>query len=162
MAPQEQATAVESTVDTESVTERNKQLVRAFIAALNRQDPEGLGALLTADATWTVCARDIPGAGEHDRETVLGKILPTMLAIFVPGEPVTEIVRLVAEGDIVCAEAVSLGRLRHGAVYRNRYSHVYEIDRGLIRRIREYTDTDYAGKIMAGAVAAGHSLDFEG
>ncbi|MFD9190705.1 nuclear transport factor 2 family protein [Streptomyces phaeochromogenes] len=140
-------------------TEKNKETVRAFIDALNRQDLAGLDALLADDATWTVCARDIPGAGSHEKKVVLERILPTMLAIFEAGEPRTEITRMVAEGDVVCAEAVSNGRLLHGAVYNNQYSHVYEVRGDRITSIREYTDTDYAAKIMAGAVEAGHSLD---
>ncbi|MDQ1031858.1 ketosteroid isomerase-like protein [Streptomyces umbrinus] len=139
--------------------EKNKETVRAFIDALNRQDLAGLDALLADDATWTVCARDIPGAGSHEKKVVLERILPTMLAIFEAGEPRTEITRIVAEGDVVCAEAVSHGRLLHGAVYNNQYSHVYEVRGDRIASIREYTDTDYAAKIMAGAVEAGHSLD---
>jgi ketosteroid isomerase-like protein len=145
----------------QAITEKNKETVRAFIDALNRQDLADLDALLADDATWTVCARDIPGAGAHEKKVVLDRILPTMLAIFEPGEPRTEITRLIAEGDVVSAEAVSLGRLRHGAVYNNQYSHVYEIQGGRIMSIREYTDTDYAAKIMAGAVEAGHTLDLD-
>ncbi|WP_262697439.1 MULTISPECIES: nuclear transport factor 2 family protein [Streptomyces] len=145
----------------QEITERNKETVRAFIDALNRQDLDGLGALLADDATWTVCARDIPGAGSHEKKTVLGRVLPAAMAIFEPGEPKTEITRMIAEGDMVSAEMVSHGRLRHGAVYSNQYSHVYEIHQGRITAIREYTDTDYAGKIMAGAVAAGHTLDLD-
>ncbi|WP_427925011.1 nuclear transport factor 2 family protein [Streptomyces sp. cg40] len=146
-------------MSSQAITEKNKETVRAFIDALNRQDLAGLDALLADDATWTVCAREIPAAGTHEKKVVLGRILPTMLAIFEPGEPRTEITRLIAEGDVVSAEAVSHGRLLHGAVYENRYSHVYEIRGDRIAAIREYTDTDYAAKIMAGAVEAGHTLD---
>ncbi|MBD3007235.1 nuclear transport factor 2 family protein [Streptomyces sp. 5-10] len=145
----------------QEITEQNKETVRAFIDALNRQDLDGLGALLTDDATWTVCARDIPAAGSHGKKALLGRVLPTAMAIFEPGEPKTEITRMIAEGDMVSAEMVSHGRLRHGAVYSNQYSHMYEIHLGRITAVREYTDTDYAGKIMAGAVAAGHTLDLD-
>jgi ketosteroid isomerase-like protein len=156
---EEQVTSQQITEQDARQTEKNKETVRAFIDALNRQDIAGLDALLTDDATWTVCARDIPGAGTHEKNAVLERNQPTMLEIFLPGEPQTRITRLIAEGDVVSAEAVSHGRLVHGAVYNNQYSHVYEIRGDRIASIREYTDTDYAGKIMAGAIAAGHTLD---
>jgi ketosteroid isomerase-like protein len=95
-------------------TEKKKETVRAVIDALSRQDPAGPDALLADDAAWTVCARDIPGAGSHEKKVVPERILPAVLAISETGEPRTENTRIVAEGDVVCvvcAEAVSHGRL---------------------------------------------------
>ncbi|MFG3259799.1 nuclear transport factor 2 family protein [Streptomyces sp. NPDC048172] len=139
-----------------------KETVRAFIDALNRQDLRELDALLAEDATWTISARNIPGSGVHSKKELLETMLPSALNIFREGEPRTEILSMLAEGDTVCAESVSLGHLRNGTEYNNHYAHVFEVRDGRIAAIREYNDSKHAAEVMAEAVAAGLPLDLGG
>ena len=126
-----------------------KDVIRAFVDALNRRDWERVGRLITPDFSYTIQSYHLPGAATPmDGETML-KVLPQMLALFDETGPQLEISRLVAEGTWVVAEAQGSGYFRDGSPYANRYANVYEVVDGRVRTLREYLDTQHTAQSFA-------------
>ncbi|WP_330347043.1 nuclear transport factor 2 family protein [Streptomyces sp. NBC_00582] len=131
-----------------------KDVVRAFVDALNRQDWDRLGELITPDFTYTIQSYDLPGAGDPMDGETLVKVLAQMLALFDSTGPRIEITRLVGEAHWVVAEAVGSGFFRDGSRYDNRYANVYEVSGDRVRTVREYMDTQHTAQSFA-AVTSG-------
>ncbi|MGW0575823.1 nuclear transport factor 2 family protein [Streptomyces sp. NPDC002143] len=122
--------------------------VREFIDAMNRGDIATVSSLFAADATWTVCASGIPGAGTAPAAAVLENVFPALAALFESG-PQVEVLRTVTQDDWVVVEALGRGKLRSGEDYRNQYTHWYQVAEGKVTALREYMDTQYAATVFA-------------
>ncbi|GGN33855.1 nuclear transport factor 2 family protein [Streptomyces fuscichromogenes] len=134
-----------------------KDVVRAFVDALNRQDWDRIEGLITPDFTYTIQAYDLPGAGEPMDGPTMLEILPQMLALFDATGPQIEISRLVGEGSWVVAEAVGNGSFRDGSSYDNRYANVYEVAGDRVRTLREYMDTQHMARSFAAVTSPSDS-----
>jgi uncharacterized protein len=131
------------------VEERNEELVRRFFETLSSGDLERLRPLLHEDATWTVMATGIPGAGEKKgRNVIIDEFLAPVRGIFEDGDPKVSIVNLISKGRLVAAETRGAGRLKSGKPYNNVYSWMIEIDADKIRALREYMDSYYVSTLM--------------
>lgn len=129
--------------------ERNKDVVRTFFETLSAGDLERLRELFHEQATWTVAARAIPGAGDHHgRDEIVDGFLAPIRGRFAPGDPKVEIRNLVAEGPWVAVEAHGLGHVADGAVYDNNYVFFLEVEDGKVRTLREYMDTQYVTEVV--------------
>jgi ketosteroid isomerase-like protein len=130
-----------------------KDVVRAFVDALNRHDWDRVGKLMTPDFSYTIMSYHLPGAQTPmDGETML-KLLPEMLsALFGETGPQLELVRVVAEGTWVVAEARGSGFFRDGSPYANRYANFYEVVGDRVRTLREYMDTQHTAQSFAAVV----------
>ena len=70
------------------VEERNEELVRRFFETLSFGDLERLRPMLHEDATWTVMATGIPGAGEKKgRNVIIDEFLAPVRGVFEDGDP---------------------------------------------------------------------------
>jgi uncharacterized protein len=129
--------------------ERNERLVRRFFETLSSGDLERLRPMLHENATWTVMATGIPGAGEkRGRSAIIDEFLAPVRGIFEDGDPKVSIVNLVAKGPLVAAETRGVGRLKSGKSYNNVYSWMIEIEGDEIRALREYMDSYYVSTLM--------------
>jgi uncharacterized protein len=129
--------------------DRNEKLVRTFFETLSTGDLERVRPMLHEDATWTVMASGIPGAGEKRGDKgIIDEFLAPVRGIFEDGDPKVAIVNLVSKGRLVAAETRGVGRLKNGTPYNNAYSWMIEIDDGKIRALREYMDSYYVSTIM--------------
>jgi uncharacterized protein len=129
--------------------DRNEQLVRTFFATLSTGDLERVRPMLHEDATWTVMASGIPGAGEKKgRNTIIDEFLAPVRGIFEDGDPKVSVVNVISKGRLVAAETRGVGRLKNGSPYNNVYSWMIEVDDGKIRALREYMDSYYVSTIM--------------
>lgn len=120
-----------------------KDVVLAFVDALNHQDWARVADLITPDFSYTIQAYDLPGAGAPMDGPTMLKVLPRMLALFDATGPRIEVTHLVGEGSWVVAEAVGSGSFRDGSRYDNRYANVYEVTGDRVRTLREYMDTQH-------------------
>ena len=129
--------------------ERNEQLVRSFFETLSTGDLERVRPMLHEDASWTVMASGIPGAGEKKgRKAIIDDFLAPVRGIFEDGDPKVSIVNVISKGRLVAAETRGTGRLKSGTPYNNVYSWMIEVDDGKIRALREYMDSYYVSTIM--------------
>jgi len=127
----------------------NEQIVRRFFDTQRSGDLEKLRLLLHEDATWTVMATGIPGAGEKKgRKGIVDDFLEPIREMFVPGDPKIHIDRIIAQGPFVAAEARGLGRFKNGKEYSNRYAFVLEIKDDKVFSLREYMDSYYVSTIV--------------
>jgi len=122
--------------------ERNRQAVRTFFETLSSGDLEKLRRLFHEDATWTVVARGIAGAGTHaGRTAIIDGFLAPIRGMFAPGDPKVEITNLIAEGSWVAVEGKGRGKFADGRDYDNDYVFLLELEDGKVRTLREYMDT---------------------
>jgi ketosteroid isomerase-like protein len=129
--------------------ESNEKLVRTFFETLSMGDLERVRPMLHEDATWTVMATGIPGAGEtKGRKAIIDEFLAPVRGIFEEGDPKVSIVNLVSKGRLVAAETRGVGRLKGGKPYKNSYSWMIEVEAGKIKALREYMDSYYVSTLM--------------
>jgi ketosteroid isomerase-like protein len=129
--------------------ERNEQLIRTFFETLSTGDLERVRPMLHEDATWTVMASGIPGAGEKKgRKAIIDEFLAPVRGIFEDGDPKVSVVNVISKGRLVAAETRGAGRLKNGTPYNNVYAWMIEVDDGKIRALREYMDSYYVSTIM--------------
>lgn len=124
-----------------------KDVVTAFVAALNARDWSAMSELFHDDLTYTVMGFDLPGAGSLDKATALA-VLPGMMSVFAEGSPRLSIVRMISEGTWVNLEAEGSGVFVDGTPYENRYSNNFEVVDGQIRTLREYMDTQHMAALL--------------
>src|SRR5580658_4490472 len=106
--------------ESESHTE---QVARQFFETLSAGDLEKLRMLLHEQATWTVMATGIQGAGpKKGRKAIIDDFLGPVRGMFVPGDPKIHVDRLMAKGSVVAAEARGVGSFKNGKPYLNRYA----------------------------------------
>jgi ketosteroid isomerase-like protein len=128
----------------DSTLERNKDVVRQQLAAMERCDGPAQGALMTDDVRWWVPQSAHESAHiprPLDGRAAVVKLLESAPQMF--SEMDWTIDQLVAEGDLVVAAAHMQGRTTSGKDYLNQYVFVYRVVDGLIAEIWEHLDTAY-------------------
>ena len=134
----------------DSEIERNKQVVRDEIAAMETGDTETLARLLTDDVRWWVPQSAVEHTGlprpMEGKDDVVG-LVGGADAYF--SEMHWTIDQLVAEGDHVAVHVHMQGRTASGNDYLNQYHMLYRLVGGRIAEVWEYLDTAYAFARMA-------------
>ena len=129
------------------MTREPKEVVSAFVDALNARDWATLNGLFHDELAYTVMGFDLPGAGTMDKTTALA-VLPGMFAMFATGSPRLSIIRLIREGQWVALEAEGSGEFLDGSSYENRYSNIFEVVDGRVRTLHEYMDTQHMAALL--------------
>lgn len=133
-------------------TADNREVVRRFLAGLERLDASAIRELITDDFSWTV-----PG-GLSISGTYVGKsafenqFLAGAAELFAPGTLNLDIQHLFAEGEVVVAEYTGTGKsATTGKPYRNDYCVIFRIRDGKIKLGREYMDTAHVAETLLAA-----------
>ena len=127
--------------------EQNKQVVRDFIAALERADGDEIADFFTEDGTsWTLGT--LPFSGVH-RPSEIRVLSKSILHAFPKGLRFT-IHTLTAEEDRVAVEAESDGIHESGKPYRNTYHFLFHVRNGKVAEFREYLDTMLIRDVLLG------------
>lgn len=128
-----------------------KDVVRRFFETLSTGELDRIAEFFTADSTWTVndVANGFPS--QRGRAIVDDFLQPVREGLFAPGDPKIEVVRMIAEGNVVAAETIGRGTLLNGNAYENSYSFFLTVDpeAGKVLALREYMDSDYAHSVSA-------------
>lgn len=125
-----------------------EQLAREFFETLSSGDLEKLRLLLHEQASWTVMATGIAGAGEKKgRKAIIDDFLGPVRGLFVPGDPKIHVDRLMAKGSVVAAEARGVGSFKNGKPYLNRYAFFIEMKDDKVFDLREYMDSYYVSTL---------------
>jgi ketosteroid isomerase-like protein/GNAT superfamily N-acetyltransferase len=138
-----------------ATAERNKQVVRDWVAKLTAGDADGVCNLYAPDLRYYVVG-DWP-LGGHFGRAYMEQNCRDVFVVFPRGLHFTA-ERLVAEGDWVCLEMRSRGEHSSGRTYRNHYTYWFEIRDGLIVQLKEWLDTLHANDVLCGA---GRPIDFQ-
>ena len=125
-------------------------VVRSFFETLSSGDLDGVGKMLHEQASWTIFAEGLPGAGTHEgREAIVEGFLRPVRRMFEPGDPKVAVENLVAAESWVAVEATGRGRFANGTPYRNTYAFFMEVEDGKVRTVREYMDSRLASTLLA-------------
>lgn len=112
------------------MTTPNKRTVERYIEGFNRSDHEQILACLTDDVEWLIPGFfHVTGKAAFDREIENDAFV---------GRPVITLTRLVEEADVVVAEGAVRANRREGGVLDARFCDVFEMQRGLVRRLTSY------------------------
>lgn len=133
-------------------------LVRAYLEALERQDPDALCALVTDDFVLEVplslSGNNDPGEamawrGIEDFRANYAEYFPTVLT----SQRLTDVaIRPTVDADIVYAEALGDMTLANGRPYKNRYVFRFRLRDGKICELLEFANP------VTGAIAFGLPL----
>jgi uncharacterized protein len=127
---------------------RSEQVARHFFDTLSSGDLEKLRMLLHEQASWTVMATGIQGAGEKKgRKAIIDDFLGPVRGIFVDGDPKIHVDRLISQGNIVAAQARGVGYFKNGKEYNNRYAFFIEIKDDKVFDLHEYMDSYYVSTL---------------
>ena len=132
-------------------TERTRAVVRDYLDALQHGDVAALRGSFAPDATWSLRG-GLPVSGTWTGpDAIIDEFLAAMMARLDPGRPLSqELTGLVVEGDTAVAEWTSRATTRSGDVYENDYAVVFVVSGFEIVAVREYFDTEYAGRVLFG------------
>ncbi|MCB1325364.1 MAG: nuclear transport factor 2 family protein [Spirochaetales bacterium] len=126
--------------------ETNKQIVRDFFEAVNRNDADGISAKLHEDLDWWIVGAIKISGHKNKRAMALGFKL--IHRVFEGFHFVLE--EFTAESDRVAVTAQSHAVHPSGRKYNNHYHFLFKIHDGLIANVKEYFDTHHAEWIEHG------------
>ncbi|MDQ0382299.1 nuclear transport factor 2 family protein [Amycolatopsis thermophila] len=132
---------------TQTVEERNKEIVASFMEVFSTGDVEKILSLLSESATWWV-AGTLEGISGTKNKKEFGEMLAGLSALTVSGAIRLTPLAWTAEGDRVAVETESYSELRNGRVYNNLYHFVFEVRDGRIQSIKEYLDTEHTRAVF--------------
>ncbi|TYB64235.1 nuclear transport factor 2 family protein [Nonomuraea sp. PA05] len=124
----------------------NKQLVIDAWKVFATRDAAQVRAVFTPDAEWLAPAGNATSLaldGTHHligRERIVRFLTEEFSTVFVDDVSL-RFGGCYADGDVVVVEMRLLATLSHGGHYDNEYCFVFELESGLIKRVREYMDT---------------------
>jgi len=116
--------------------------VRAFFDTLNTGEIEALRPLLKT-ATWKPMVKGMTSAESYSGDAIIDDFLGPVRGIFEPGDPRVSIDLLVADDNAVAVETAGTGKLVDGRPYDNRYAWFFHLEKGQIKEIHEYFDSNY-------------------
>jgi ketosteroid isomerase-like protein len=119
-----------------------KEIVSHFFATFSTGDVDRILDLLTEDASWWVSG-NIEGMSGTNSKQQLGQLLRAVVPLYRTGALKISPTSMIAEGNLVAAEAESYAELKSGKVYNNRYHFLVEVDGPKVRRVKEYSDTHH-------------------
>ncbi|MBO9574990.1 MAG: nuclear transport factor 2 family protein [Sphingobium sp.] len=126
----------------------NEQLALDFFAALSTGDLDNLRPFLDADSVWEPMVKDIPGAGRYQGNAIIDEFLAPVRGMFAQGDPKVHPQNIFSDGDHVCVESYSDGKLQDGRIYNNRYCWTFRMNNGKIGLLREYMDSHYVATLF--------------
>ena len=126
-----------------------KAIVERFFAIFSTGDVDRIMDALTDDASWWVSGT-IDGMSGTNSKQQLADLLRAVVPLYKEGALKIWPTSMIAEGNVVAAEAESFAELTGGKVYNNRYHFLVEVDGDKVRRVKEYSDTHHMLETFSG------------
>ena len=121
-------------------TEKNVEVVKHFLAAVDRRDKQGLLALAAEDIEWIVPGEDWPLAGTHRGHAGLVDVLQKANQTVETSYP--EPPEFIAQGDRVFVVGVATGKIKAtNKTFEDNWVFDIIVRNGKLTKIREYIDT---------------------
>ena len=130
-----------------SNSENNKEIVRSWIDALNRNDTAAVLAIYADDIHITTMGNTLISGryGPADVKTFVTSVLD----VFPQGLKFT-VGSMTAEDDRVSVEAVGEGEHVSGKTYLQHYHFLVTVAGGRISELKEYLDTEHVTDVLCG------------
>ena len=124
-------------------------VVTRYLDAVRDGDAGTVRDTFADDATWEYPG-ELPLSGTwRGRDAIINDFLGQLGTLLEPGTPLSlEVTGFLSHGDQVVAEWTSRATARGGAAYHNRNIGVFTVRDGKITSVREYTDTQQAGRVL--------------
>jgi ketosteroid isomerase-like protein len=141
------------------VREDSQAIVQAAWRAFASHDPGQIAAVFTEDAEWLAPAGNATAVALDAPSHMIGRAAITRFLaqdfsrLFVR-DVVVDFRGFYADGDRVVVEETMSATLANGNTYTNDYCFVFELQDGLICRVREYMDTARGHHDVFGTVAS--------
>jgi ketosteroid isomerase-like protein len=133
--------------DPPGTTERNKGVVREFYRVFSTGNVADVLALMRDDATYWVSG-SVQGFSGMKTKAQLAEVLAGVGKLYVGGSLPLAPTTVIAEGELVFAEASGRAELQNGRVYEPHSAWVFRIEDGLIVEIREFIDTKHSYEVF--------------
>ena len=130
-----------------SNSESNKALVSEFFAALNRGDANTVINTYAVNGNLQTMGNTLI-SGIFSRDQIAASVAG-IFEVFPKGLKFTDLT-MVAEGDKVAVEAVSVGEHISGQTYGNEYHFLFEFHDGKLLKLKEYMDTELVTDVLCG------------
>jgi ketosteroid isomerase-like protein len=130
-----------------SIEQRNKELVRSFFAALNRNDNAAIVDAYAEDGRCVTMGHTLI-SGSYGKDKIR-EYASGVLQVFPQGIRFT-IHAMTAEGERVAVEASSEGQHVSGVLYTNQYHFLFLYRDGKIVEFKEYMDTERVTDVLCG------------
>ncbi|MGI5423651.1 nuclear transport factor 2 family protein [Streptomyces sp. CA-179760] len=137
------------------MSQKSRNIVQNAWKAFAAHDPDRISAVFTEDAEWiappgnaTATALQVP-SHMVGRKAIARFLAEDFPRLFVRDVTVT-FHALHADGERVVVEETMTATLADGNHYANEYCLVFELQDGLIHRVREYMDTARGHRMIFG------------
>jgi ketosteroid isomerase-like protein len=141
-----------------AMSELSRTIVQHAWQAFASHDADQISAVFTEDAEWlappgnaTAIALDTPSGHLVGRKAIVRFLAEDFSRVFARDVTVT-FHGFHADGTRVVVEETMTATLANGNHYANDYCFIFELQDGLIHRVREYMDTARAHRMMFGEV----------
>lgn len=127
--------------------EENKQIVQKFYDASNGGDMEACFNLVSDEVVWTNIGTTSLSGVFRGKDELTGKLLGPLFGQLKAGIKMN-VLRLIAEGDYVVAQASGEAETHDGRSYNNTYCWVIRLRGGKIVEVTEYIDTELVTSVF--------------
>ncbi len=136
--------------------EYSKAAIMAALEAFKTRDPERIAAMFTEDAEWLAPANNATAVALNGPSHIVGRneiarLFGTEIWKLFTANVKGELLGIYADGNVVVVESRMRATLSNGNAYDNDYCFVFEVENGLIHRVREYMDTAKGHHMIFGA-----------
>lgn len=127
--------------------EEKKSLVTSTWTSFGKGDIKAAFANMSDNVSWLIPGNTPGVSGVKRGKDEILKFMSGVGQLFPEGLK-SEINKTHCDGDTVILELTNRGKVSNGKTYENEYCFVFELEGGMIRRIREYVDTQKAKEIL--------------
>jgi uncharacterized protein len=125
----------------------NKELIREACEELAKGNGKPFVDLLGDDIRWRIIGTTEWSGTWEGKASVQRRLLDPLFAQFATPYR-SRAIRLIAEDDYVVIECRGDVTTKEGRPYRNTYCYVCRLDRGKVRELTEYCDTELLTKAL--------------
>ena len=127
----------------------NKQILKNIYDEMAKGNTKPFGDALADDVKWTLKGSTDWSKTYDGKEAVSKDLIAPLFEKFAD-QYKTELVRMIAEDDLVVVEFNGNVTTKTGKPYNNSYCYIFRIENGKIAEITEYFDTELVSKALDG------------
>jgi len=144
-------------MESNMISEASKQLVIAAWQAFASRDKQRIAAVFSEDAEWlapkgNATALAMPYTNHMIGREQIAHFIAVELGKLFCADIKVDFRGFYAEGNVVIVEERMQAKLSNGRDYDVEYCFIFELEDGLIRRVREYMDTLKGARMVFGSL----------
>lgn len=128
---------------------QNKQLLKNIYDEMAKGNTKPFGEAMADDIKWTLKGSTSWSKTYDGKDAVYKELIAPLFEKF-DDQYTTELVRMIAEDDLVVVEFEGNVTTKTGKPYNNSYCYIFRVENGKIAEITEYFDTELVSKALDG------------